>query len=41
VICGGAFIRWLGDSPWWAARLVAFPATVAAIWMLSRTVRKR
>ncbi|RSM48495.1 hypothetical protein DMB66_46280 [Actinoplanes sp. ATCC 53533] len=41
LICGGAFIQWVGDGPWWAAWLVAFPATVASIWMLSRTVRKR
>lgn len=39
LICGGAFLRWLGDGPWWAAWLLAFPATVAAIWLLITSFR--
>jgi hypothetical protein len=41
LICGGAFVRWLSEGPWWATWLLAFPATVAAIWTLVQTIRKR
>jgi hypothetical protein len=41
LICGGAFVRWLSEGPWWATWLLAFPATVASIWTLVQTIRKR
>ncbi|GIM89873.1 hypothetical protein Ato02nite_016660 [Paractinoplanes toevensis] len=41
LICGGAFVQWLGDGPWWATWLLAFPATLASLWMLTRTIRRR
>ncbi|GIF20251.1 hypothetical protein BJ973_001843 [Actinoplanes tereljensis] len=37
LICGGAFIQWLGSGPWWAAWLLAFPATLGSIWMLIKS----
>jgi hypothetical protein len=41
LICGGAFLQWLDDGPWWAAWLLALPATAASIWTLAQALRKR